>query len=327
MKQALSLFLLVLTACAALPSEAETSARCAGERLGARSQVALAYAPDLGGVLLFGGVSDDEANRFPRSLWRWDGMQWSCVNADGPPGRMDAFMDYDSGRKRLVLFGGRSESGGDVSMLIDTWEWDGETWTLVDAAGPGPRIHGAIAYDARRGAIVVHGGAGEESLRDDTWQWDGAAWRGVPLALPFAGNGNSLIPTDRGMLMLAAVRDSEACGELTRAAILVIEGSEVRAVNGAGPCFSQQAPAAATRTGLLLYSGWLPNAASAEAWIWEQGDWRRTEAPPPRRRGAAAAYDAGRDRVVLFGGNTSAGLLGDTWEWDGAGWENILPSP
>ncbi len=37
-------------------------------------------------------------------------------------------------------------------------------------------------------------------------------------------------------------------------------------------------------------------------------------------------YDAGRDRVVLFGGE-NIDLLGDTWEWDGSSWiQRFVPS-
>jgi hypothetical protein len=37
------------------------------------------------------------------------------------------------------------------------------------------------------------------------------------------------------------------------------------------------------------------------------------------------AYDAARDRVVLFGGTAAAGY-DDTWEWDGARWTPVAPS-
>jgi hypothetical protein len=39
-----------------------------------------------------------------------------------------------------------------------------------------------------------------------------------------------------------------------------------------------------------------------------------------RRRGTAAAYDVHRNRVVLFGGTSEAGMLGDLWEFDGQEW-------
>jgi hypothetical protein len=38
---------------------------------------------------------------------------------------------------------------------------------------------------------------------------------------------------------------------------------------------------------------------------------------PSPRNGAALAYDARRERVVLFGGS---GASPETWEWDGARW-------
>jgi len=47
---------------------------------------------------------------------------------------------------------------------------------------------------------------------------------------------------------------------------------------------------------------------------------------PPARQAAAMAYDAVREEVVLFGGQTENGHpLGDTWTWDGAEW--TLESP
>ncbi|TMB92914.1 MAG: hypothetical protein E6J45_01185 [Chloroflexi bacterium] len=43
-------------------------------------------------------------------------------------------------------------------------------------------------------------------------------------------------------------------------------------------------------------------------------------AAPSARMGAAMAYDAARETVVLFGGEGSRGALADTWTWDGSGW-------
>jgi hypothetical protein len=39
------------------------------------------------------------------------------------------------------------------------------------------------------------------------------------------------------------------------------------------------------------------------------------------------AYDAARNRVVLFGGTDELGLLRDTWTWDGTDWTSeVLPT-
>src|SRR5262245_12533120 len=60
-----------------------------------------------------------------------------------------------------------------------------------------------------------------------------------------------------------------------------------------------------------------------EAFEW-QGGWQQHSSAhqPPRRDGHAMAYDAARQRVVLFGGwSTFTGLLfADTWLWDGFDW-------
>ena len=67
-----------------------------------------------------------------------------------------------------------------------------------------------------------------------------------------------------------------------------------------------------------------------QTWEWDGVVWTpRTPANSPvSRTGHAMAYDAGRNRVVLFGGATVAPTtaLGDTWEWDGAAWSQATPA-
>lgn len=52
--------------------------------------------------------------------------------------------------------------------------------------------------------------------------------------------------------------------------------------------------------------------------------------PPPPRWGAAAIYDPVRDRVLIMGGNTSAGRLNDVWELSLTGavptWTQLTPT-
>lgn len=49
---------------------------------------------------------------------------------------------------------------------------------------------------------------------------------------------------------------------------------------------------------------------------------RAPAASPGRRRRSAIAYDAARERVVLFGGST----FDDTWEWNGTTWTSRTPT-
>jgi hypothetical protein len=86
-------------------------------------------------------------------------------------------MVYDPARERVVLFGGRDDSG----RRNDTWEWDGSDWTRVATTGPPERCRHAMAYDRARGVITLFGGS--ISLNDeyygDTWEWDGTTWMEV----------------------------------------------------------------------------------------------------------------------------------------------------
>ena len=46
---------------------------------------------------------------------------------------------------------------------------------------------------------------------------------------------------------------------------------------------------------------------------------------PAARYGAAMAYDAGSQQLIMFGGHTNGGDIGDTWEWTGSNWTQLSP--
>jgi hypothetical protein len=64
-------------------------------------------------------------------------------------------MAYDAARDRTVLTAGKTSS----AFLIDTWEWDGTTWTPQQPAQIFAPIWSAAAYDAARAHVVMFGGA------------------------------------------------------------------------------------------------------------------------------------------------------------------------
>ena len=66
----------------------------------------------------------------------------------------------------------------------------------------------------------------------------------------------------------------------------------------------------------------------SERWLWTQ----KEDIGPSARHGHVMAYEAARQRVVLFGGNVGGaqGFPRDTWEWDGSAWTQVAdigPSP
>jgi len=69
-----------------------------------------------------------------------------------------------------------------------------------------------------------------------------------------------------------------------------------------------------------------------ETWAYDvdAGPWERMEpakSPTPRNY-SAMAYDAGSDRVILFGGAPASGVLGDTWayNYDNDAWTELTPA-
>jgi hypothetical protein len=138
---------------------------------GARHQHAMAYDWFSGRSLLYGGVVG--TFQVMSDTWAWDGVAWQQLAAAGPGGRGNHVMAADSGRRRVVLFGGYAG----ISVLGDTWEWDGQRWSLITVSGPVAREAAAMVYDSRRSRAVLFGGTAVGQLAlADTWEWDGAVW-------------------------------------------------------------------------------------------------------------------------------------------------------
>ena len=74
------------------------------------------------GVVLYTGRNVSPG--VPSESWIQRDGEWRQIQP-APPRRRDSRMVYDSTRRRVVLFGGETESG----VLSDTWEFDGSRWT------------------------------------------------------------------------------------------------------------------------------------------------------------------------------------------------------
>ena len=151
-------------------------------------QIASSAAP---GVRLFSAMTYDRARQrtvlyggqqggtglYPTTTWLWDGVTWqSLTTATNPGWRTGHAMAYDSGRQRVVLFGGSQPPSSPFSA--QTWEWDGANWALMaPATSPTGRQGGRMAYDSARQRMVLFGGVNSAFAKmNDTWEYDGATW-------------------------------------------------------------------------------------------------------------------------------------------------------
>ena len=71
------------------------------------------------------------------------------------------------------------------------------------------------------------------------------------------------------------------------------------------------------------------NQDNGDTWEWDGQSWTQVATTGPSPRNALClAYDAIRQRVVLFGGAHVFVAVGlnDTWEWDGSSWTQVTPA-
>jgi hypothetical protein len=201
-------------------------------------------------------------------------------------------MAFDTIRGRTVMFGGARadpSTSGAITLLDDTWEWDGATWQeRTPATRPMARQGHAMVYDDVRGKTLLIGGKASNDLGlADQCEWDGTNWTCVtPAITPVSHTARS----DFALAYDDARRMVVLYGGRTMSGELLNDTWEWDGLNWTAPFFLS-----------------LPI--------------------PDARAGHTLSYDTARKRVVLFGGQTSTGAANDTWEWDGASWTELHPAP
>lgn len=259
---------------------------------GPGANAAIVYDPDRGKVLVASPYSD-------RSLYQWDPSTGTFTNltptplpASWPP--LGWPMVYDARRKRVVLVGGYAGQRPDpgVRGRVDTWELDPATmvWrTATSDDAPPARIAHMIAYDSRRGSVVLFGGQAPsiDTRFSDLWEWDGGAARWIdrtPSPLP------DRWPPARSNHALAY--------SAARGRVVLFGGTD-----GSGDTWEWDGA-----TGLWQKFAAVPASTSAPMW-------------PPARVNHALTYDPARGTVVMFTGREPPGtgvFYNDVWDWGGA---------
>lgn len=162
----------------------------------------------------------------------------------------------------------------------------------VDGFTPDPRQNAAMVYDENAGNVVMFGG--EDNLNkplDETWIWDGTQQDWTEEAKEVSDTK----PSKRKGAVMAY--------DHVNGKVLLFGGEGV--------------------SGSLLNDTWL--------WDGHLAQWTEVNVAgdiPSPRAGAQIAYDG--QNVVLFGGYEYNGStkkpLGDTWIWNGSGWQDATPS-
>jgi hypothetical protein len=209
------------------------------------------------------------------------GGTWTTITpVGGPPApRSGASLVYDPTGDRVVLFGGEDAS----THYDDAWVLTlsgTPTWTPVTPSGAAPTgraFHGAV-YDPTRDRMLTFGGTGDEGslVYRDVWA----------LSLTGTPDWTKLSPT--GSLPALA----------RWGAGVVLDAANDRMLVAGGR----------TPTGVDSSDVWSLALAGA-------GAWSRFSIPPgpSARQLAGATFDPVRHRLLLLGGQTLSGEMGDFW--------------
>jgi cysteine-rich repeat protein len=220
----------------------------------------------------------------------WDGSAWTAVSfaAQVPWGPTNTvFAIYDDVRDRVVAVA----SPGTEQYGLSVWEWTNGNWVRQQATSPGgPLTYApAVAFDSARGMLVVFVGDEVPFNTTQTWDWDGSRW----------SEHYDSIPPPRTRPQVAY--------DARRARLFMFGGGGGR------------------------------EPFPTDTWEWDGSTWTLGTSPsnPPPRVGAKIAYDERRGVVVMYGGagetfdadgNAQYASLEDTWEWNGASWQQRTPT-
>ncbi len=283
---------------------------------GARRNPGVAYDSVRGRLVLFGGSNDSGPLG---DTWEWDGSTWAQKATTGPSPRTGQAMTYDSNKGRVLLFGGYNAAN---IVQGDTWSWNGGVWTQVASNGPSPRFYSDIAYDSVRQRVVLFGGIQQNyALPTDTWTWDGTAWVQVTTSGPPGRYAGAMaFDTARQRMVLFGGFDVGSNNfsdtwEWNGSFWTMKTSGTPTARTGSSMAFDPGRGRIILFGGRLLVNG--QTEWSASTWEWDGVSWLATLTGTPSARWISGmALDTTRNRIVLFGGEDSAGMaLGDTWEF------------
>ncbi|HEX8169792.1 MAG TPA: kelch repeat-containing protein [Thermoanaerobaculia bacterium] len=156
-----------------------------------RSAHGMVYDSNRQRVVLFGGRKTVGATAdtvtFHNDTWIWQNDDWTqLATPNAPSPRALVGMAFDPLRDRVVLYGGNDVTGGKVTSLFDTWEFDGTNW--IRYATDEPKVEKPLlTYDAARHEVIMVGTKDDLSKTTIMYRYDGAAhtWSPVaPAALP-----------------------------------------------------------------------------------------------------------------------------------------------
>ncbi len=270
----------------------------------ARRSAVGGYDEASGEVVIYGGEVLGMGFPFLADTWRFDGVQWRQQLGAGPVARRGQGWTYDSVHQRFLMFGGGMVFDG--SFGNETWALSAAGWQqLAPLASPPPRNAPGMAFDRARGVAVVFGGSTNAGDTNETWEFDGTTWSlATPAASPPSCVFANMTYDDAG------ARTIMRCGIVFPRTTWAYDGTTWTqlAPNGTPGLVNASLAYDPLRRGAVLWD-------ETRDWLLVGDDWVATPSlnRPSERANATLAYAGVERAMVLFGGDTSLGQLGETY--------------
>lgn len=313
----------------------------------ARNFAAMVYDPVRDRLLLHGGRNAGGTLSDTWALSLGGTPTWLALAPSGvsPSARYGHAAAYDPAHDRMLFFGGRGTSG----VLGDFWSLSlsaGLAWSPVTGSGsaPTPTAFATATYDPARNDLLVVGGAdGSGVTHVHAFHGATATWTDLaPFGAPFAGRSahNAVHDPVHGALVVFGGGDAASPQWFADAWSLALDGTtmwtELPSLRpGPEARAEHSAIADPNHARMIVFGGvdgssyrndlWELPLAGEPMWsrLWTQG------AEPTPRMGHTAIRDELHDRMIVFGGLGTGGVLGDVWELPLSGppfWSLLVPA-
>lgn len=283
-------------------------------------------------ILLFGGWLGTNKSTAMNDLYQLTypnatspGMQWTQLTQTNPPQpRYGIGSVIDAPRNRLLLFGGANQL---VFTSNDLWAMDLTTrvWTqLTPTGGPPPaRNNYAIAYDAPRQRMIIHGGSQTASASyNDTWVYDCVAntWTqvatGTPKPAARAGHWYTDDASRNRMLVGSGSNGSTFYNDTWALDYTTLTWSQVTTTGTFSPGWQSVAGVKdLAHDRVVIFGGFQNGVYSNQTWaldlltnVWTQ--LTPLGVTPEARASHQMAFDPLRNWAVMWAGNNGPKVLG-----------------
>lgn len=227
---------------------------------------------------------------------------------------------WDPVGERVLVHAGETRRESRFAFLQDLWQFtprDGAWKRLSTPVNPGGRAYHAAAYDSKRGAVWMFGGAGTDLVaRDDLWKLDceSASWSRVESegAGPGARFSASLVydpKRDQLLLWGGCKAFFESDNAWPEAWTFDLESLRWTRKKSPAPARWQAAATLSPEADLLIAQGGFDQNSSprAETWLFdlEKDRWTEATKGPKATEAHCAVWDPLAHKAVFFGGATT----------------------